>query len=62
MKKLFSEKPVAERQKGTAGDRKAREIRMLAADRRFGAGPLEERIMACASAQLEKEIGSKFWD
>ena len=61
LKKLFFGKTAADTRKATAGERKAREIRLLDVDRRFGAGPTEERIVACASAQLQMEILDLFW-
>ena len=61
MKKWFFGKRSADERKGKAGDRKAREIRLLDVDRRFGVGPTEERILACASAQLQMEILDLFW-
>ena len=61
MKKWFFRKHSADERKGTAGDRKAREIRLLDVDRRFGVGPTEEKILARASAQLRMEIANGFW-
>ena len=60
MKRFFG-KTNTEARKGTAGDRKAREMRLLAVDRRFGVGPTTERIAACASAQLRAEIAGRYW-
>ena len=46
MKKIFFRKAAQTRRTATAGERKAREIRLLDVDRRFGVGPTEERILA----------------
>ena len=62
MKKIFFRKTVQTRRTATAGERKAREIRLLDVDRRFGVGPTEERILACASSQLQMEIRGLFWN
>ena len=61
MKKLFCRKNTEAVRKATAGERKTREIRLLAVDRRFGVGPTAERIAACASAQLRAEIAGRYW-
>ena len=61
MKKVFFRKNTETERKATAGERKVREIRLLDVDRRFGVGPSEERILACASAQLQMEILDLFW-
>ena len=58
MKKLFCRKNTEAARKATAGERKTREIRLLAVDRRFGVGPTEERIVACCTAQLQAEIAA----
>ncbi len=61
MKKIFFRKNTETERKATAGERKVREIRLLDVDRRFGVDPTEERILACASAQLQMEILDLFW-
>ena len=61
MKRVFYGRTAADERKRTAGDRKIRELRLLAADRRFGVGLTDEKILACASAQLRMEIGNRFW-
>ncbi len=61
MKKLFCRKNTETARKATAGERKTREIRLLAVDRRFGVGPTEERIVACCTAQLQAEIAGMYW-
>ena len=61
MKKFFFRKNTEAARKVTAGERKAREIRLLAVDRRFGVGPTEERIAACCTAQLQAEIAGMYW-
>ena len=63
MKKVFFRKNAEPARKAVAGERKAREARLKdAVDRRFGAGPTDERILACASAQLRMEIAELFWN
>lgn len=62
MKKRFFGKAAAGKRKETAGDRIMREMRLAEMDRRFGAGPTDEKILACASAQLRMEIANLFWD
>ena len=61
MKRYFYGRNSAEERKRTAGDRKLREVRLAAEDRRFGLGPSDEKILACAAAQLRMEIGNRFW-
>ena len=60
MKRFFGKMSI-EARKETARDRKMRELRLAEVDRRFGMGPSEERILACAAAQLRAEIADRFW-
>ena len=61
MKKFFFRKHAQAARKATAGERKAREIMLLEVDRRFGCGPSEERILACAVDQLRMVLADMFW-
>ena len=63
MKKFFFRKHAEAARKAVAGERKLRESRTLdLMDCMSGTETMEERILACASAQLQMEILDLFWN